>query len=55
MTAQSGPEAGAAVKHAVDAAFMDGFHLGSWVAAGVLVSGAILAALFLPARATAEP
>src|SRR4029077_2968126 len=29
VTAQAGPAAGAAVKHAVDSAFMDGFHLGS--------------------------
>jgi hypothetical protein len=51
VTAQAGPEAGAAVKHAVDSAFMDGFHLGSWVAAGVLLAGAVVAYLFLPARA----
>jgi EmrB/QacA subfamily drug resistance transporter len=51
VTAQAGPEAGAAVKHAVDSAFMDGFHLGSWVSAGVLLAGAVVAYLFLPARA----
>ncbi len=52
VTAQAGPDAGAAMKDAVDTAFMAGFHLGSWAAAGVLVAGAVLAALYLPARAS---
>jgi EmrB/QacA subfamily drug resistance transporter len=54
VTAQSGPEAGQAMKDAVDAAFMDGYQLASWVAAGLLVAGAVLAYLFLPARAAEE-
>ena len=54
VTAQAGPEAGAAMKSAVDSAFMSGFHLGCWVAAGVLLVGVALAAAFLPARAAAE-
>jgi MFS transporter, DHA2 family, multidrug resistance protein len=51
VTAQAGPEAGAALKTAVDTAFMDGFHLGSFVAAGLVTVGAVLAWLFLPAHA----
>ncbi len=48
---QAGPSAGAAVKHAIDTAFMDGFQAGALVAAAVVLVGALLAALFLPARA----
>ncbi len=48
---QQGPGAGSAVKAAVDVAFMDGFRIGSFVAAGVVLIGAALAAAFLPARA----
>jgi MFS family permease len=51
VTAQQGPEAGATVKAAVDSAFMSGFHLGSLVAAGLVAIGAVMAFLFLPARA----
>ena len=48
---QAGPEAGAFVKHAVDTAFMDGFHTGSWVAAGVVFVGSLIAWRWLPSRA----
>jgi EmrB/QacA subfamily drug resistance transporter len=51
VSSQAGPEAGAALKSAVDTAFMDGFHLGSFVAAGLVGVGAVLAWLFLPAEA----
>ena len=51
---QAGPSAGAAVKGAIDTAFMDGFRVGSLVAAGVVLVGALLAARFLPARAVPE-
>ncbi|MCU1388785.1 MAG: transporter [Ilumatobacteraceae bacterium] len=50
----AGPAAGAAVKQAVDNAFMDGFRVASWVAAGVTVVGALLAYRFLPAVAGAH-
>ena len=51
---QAGPSAGAAVKGAIDTAFMDGFRVGSLVAAGVVLVGALLAARFLPARGEPE-
>ena len=40
---QAGPQAGAAVKAAVDSAFIDGFRAGSWVSAGVVLVGAMIA------------
>jgi dipeptide/tripeptide permease len=43
-----------AVLGAARSAFLDGMHAGSWIAAGAAVVGAVLAAMFLPARAT-EP
>lgn len=46
----AGPEAGALVRGAVDQAFLEGFHAGSWVAAGVVLLGAVLAWRFLPER-----
>jgi EmrB/QacA subfamily drug resistance transporter len=49
---QAGPSAQAAVKGAIDTAFMDGFRAGSWIAAAVVLVGAVLALRFLPARAT---
>jgi hypothetical protein len=49
---QAGPDAGAAVKHAVDTAFIDGFRAGSWVSAAVVFVGALVALRFLPRRAT---
>ncbi len=49
----AGPQAGAAVKQAVDNAFMDGFRIGSWAAAGVVLLGSVIAWRFLPARAEA--
>ncbi|MCU1392302.1 MAG: integral rane transport protein [Ilumatobacteraceae bacterium] len=55
VAAQAGqtisPAAGAAVKQAVDHAFMDGFRVASWVAAAVALGGALLAYRFLPAHA----
>jgi EmrB/QacA subfamily drug resistance transporter len=42
---------GDALRDAASSAFMDGFSAGSLVAAGVVLSGAVLAWLFLPARA----
>ena len=50
-TEQAGPEAGAFIRRVASAAFMDGFHVGSWVAAGVALAGAAAALAFLPARA----
>ena len=48
---QAGPEAGHAVQQAVNTAFLDGFHLGSWVSAGVTLAGALVALRWLPSRA----
>ncbi|MEA3185590.1 MAG: hypothetical protein QOJ74_2067, partial [Ilumatobacteraceae bacterium] len=50
---QAGPQAGAAVKAAVDTAFIDGFRVGSWVSAGVVFVGALIAIRFLPRHAMA--
>ena len=50
-TEQAGPQAGASIRRVASAAFMDGFHAGSWVAAGVALAGAAAALAFLPARA----
>lgn len=49
---QAGPSAGQFVKSAVDTAFMDGFHAGSWVAAGVVFVGSLIAWRWLPSHAT---
>lgn len=46
----AGSDAGAFVRAAVDDAFVHGFHAGSWVSAGVVVLGAVLAWRFLPTR-----
>ena len=48
---QAGPAAGKFVQDAVNTAFIDGFHLGCWVAAGVVLAGAFAAARWLPSRA----
>ncbi len=48
---QFGPEAQALVQGAVNQSFMQGFHAGSWVSAGVVAVGAVLAFRFLPSRA----
>jgi EmrB/QacA subfamily drug resistance transporter len=48
---QAGPQAGAAVKSAIDTAFMAGFRVGSWVSAGVVLVGAIIAFRWLPRTA----
>jgi hypothetical protein len=50
---QAGPQAGAAVKAAVDSAFIDGFRAGSWVSAGVVMVGAMIALRWLPRQASA--
>jgi hypothetical protein len=51
---QAGPQAGAAVKAAVDTAFIDGFHVGSWVSAGVVLIGSLIALRWLPSRSGEE-
>lgn len=51
---QAGPAAGEFVQRAVNTAFIDGFHTGSWVAAGVVALGALLAWRWLPSRAAAH-
>jgi EmrB/QacA subfamily drug resistance transporter len=48
---QFGPQAGALVQHAVNTSFIDGFHAGSWVSAGVTMLGAVMALRWLPSRA----
>jgi DHA2 family multidrug resistance protein-like MFS transporter len=52
--ATAGADAGAFVGNAVDQAFMSGFHAGSYVAAGVVAVGALLAWRFLPARSSED-
>ena len=54
-SATAGPEAGAFVDNAVNRVFIDGWHVGSWVSAAVVLLGALLAWRFLPARAAAPP
>jgi predicted MFS family arabinose efflux permease len=49
--ATAGPEAGAFVDNAVNRAFIDGWHAGSWVSVAVALLGALIAWRFLPARA----
>ena len=39
------------VQRAVNTAFLDGFHLGSWVSAGITLVGAAMALRWLPSRA----
>ena len=51
---EAGPEAGALVQRAVNTAFLDGFHLGSWVSAGITLVGAAMALRWLPSRAAAH-
>jgi len=48
---QTGPAAGEVVRLAVERSFVDGFRAGSWVSAGVVALGAVLALRFLPSRA----
>ena len=50
--AAGGPPAQELVSGAVNDAFVDGWHAGSWVALGVVLVGALVAWRFLPARAT---
>jgi MFS family permease len=49
--ATAGPEAQSFVTDAVNSAFIDGWHAGSWVSFAVVVIGALVAWRFLPARA----
>jgi EmrB/QacA subfamily drug resistance transporter len=50
-----GPDAEALVNRAVNDAFIDGWHAGSWVSVAVVLVGALLAWRFLPARAATPP
>lgn len=52
---RAGAPTGAAVKAAVDSAFIDGFRAGSWVSAGVVLIGAMIALRWLPSGAVAQP
>jgi hypothetical protein len=54
-TAQQLGTDGADLLHTAKHAFFDGFHAGCLVASGVLVAGAIFAALVLPSRPTSSP
>jgi EmrB/QacA subfamily drug resistance transporter len=47
---QYGASAGNLVQGAVNTAFIDGFHAGSWVSAGVTLVGALIALRWLPTR-----
>ena len=51
---EAGPEAGRLVQGAVNTAFLDGFHFGSWVSAGITLAGAAMAIRWLPSRAAAS-
>jgi EmrB/QacA subfamily drug resistance transporter len=51
---QFGPQAGALVQQAVNTSFIDGFHAGSWVSAGVTLVGGLIALRWLPSRAAAH-
>ena len=53
-TAQFGAQAGTTIRQAASSAFVDGFHLGCWVAAAVAILAAVGAYVFLPARAAEE-
>ncbi|CAN5835917.1 MFS transporter [soil metagenome] len=48
---QVGPDAQSLITDAINAAFIDGWRIGSWVSVGVVLVGAVLAWRFLPARA----
>ena len=50
----AGPQAGGAVKAAVDTAFIDGFRVGSWVSAAVVFAGAMIALRWLPRHAAEQ-
>ncbi len=51
----AGPEAQAFVTDAVNGAFVDGWHIGSWVSCAVVLLGALIAWRWLPARAGTVP
>ena len=42
------------MRRVASAAFVDGFHVGSWVAGAVALLGVTAALVWLPARAQAE-
>ncbi len=44
-------QAGEFVQNAVNTAFMDGFHAGCWVSAGVVFVGSLCALAWLPSHA----
>jgi hypothetical protein len=48
---QFGPQAERLVQGAVNVAFIDGFHAGCWVAAGVTLAGSMVAMRWLPSHA----
>jgi EmrB/QacA subfamily drug resistance transporter len=54
-SAVAGPAAGEQVRQVIVGGFLDGWHAGSWVSAGVVSLGAVLAWRFLPARARSQP
>jgi EmrB/QacA subfamily drug resistance transporter len=49
-----GPDAEVFVNRAVNDAFIDGWHAGSWVSVAVVLLGALIAWRFLPARAAIQ-
>jgi MFS family permease len=51
---QYGASAGDLVQRAVNTAFIDGFHVGSWVAAAVTMAGSLIALRWLPSRSHEE-
>jgi EmrB/QacA subfamily drug resistance transporter len=52
--ARSAPELAASLAHAANAAFVDGMQVGLYVAAGATLVGAVVAFVWLPARARHE-
>ncbi len=51
---QAGPQAEGLIHTAVNNAFVDGWHAGSWVCFGVVLVGAVVAWKWLPARSDAD-
>ena len=54
-TQTAGPQAGQLIRQTASSAFVDGFHLGAWVAAAVALAGSLAALRFLPAHAGPAP
>lgn len=50
LSSAGAPQLGEALTHAANSAFLDGLTAGAYVAAAVTLTGALIAALFLPAR-----